>query len=260
MKSSNISNASLDSSLKDFDSVSLGELKEFELMKRAETKYIVNKKMLKEILEDLLNEYKILEIKGNRRENYCTVYFDTPDFKMYKAHHNGALNRYKVRKRKYVNSELAFVEVKLKDNKRKTIKKRIPISESSDIFVSNAKNFVDEKSPFSSEDLSEVLWTYYTRITLVSKKGLERLTIDTDLEFYDGTKRKHSALPGLAIIELKQDKLSNSSYFVQLMHKMGVRPLGFSKYCIGVCSVYDDVKSNNFKEKLLLVNKLEGRK
>lgn len=258
IKSLSMPNVNLDGSLKKFDSISLEGMRDFELLDRAETKYVINKAMLKDILDSLSQNYKVLEINGNKEENYCTVYFDTPDFKMYNAHHNGALNRYKVRTREYIGSKLSFVEVKFKDNKRKTIKKRIPIPESTGYLASGAKEFVQEKSPFSSENLSEVLWNYYTRITLASKNSLERLTIDTNLKFYDGTKKKHVELPDLAVIELKQKKFSNSSYFVRLMHQMGVRPLGFSKYCIGVCSVYDNVKSNNFKEKLMIVNKLEG--
>lgn len=37
---------------------------------------------------------------------------------------------------------------------------------------------------------------------------------------------------------------------------MNIHPTGFSKYCIGVSLLYQNVKYNNFKPKLRLVHKL----
>lgn len=251
-------NLNVDEALKNFEPISLNEMKSVELMDRAEMKYLVSKEMLVEILQELADKYKVLEIEGQRKNNYNTIYFDTPDFEMYHKHHNGALNRHKIRMRKYLDSDLSFVEVKFKDNKKRTNKKRIPIPTDLESLDRKSNKFVGKKSPFSSENLKQVLWNYYSRITLVSKNRVERLTIDTNLEFYDGDKKKHIALPNLAIVEVKQEGFSQKSDFVKLMHEKLVRPMGFSKYCIGVCSVYEGVKTNNFKEKLLMVNKLGG--
>ena len=67
----------------------------------------------------------ILQIDGKRKHDYKSLYFDTEDRKFYNDHHNQRVNRYKVRYREYVDSGLVFLEIKCKNNKGKTIKKRL---------------------------------------------------------------------------------------------------------------------------------------
>ena len=95
-----------------FKKITLEEMNAVSLMKRTDTKYIVNVNFLAPILEDLQKEYQVLEIDNRRIMNYSSVYFDTPEFKFYFDHHNGKVNRTKIRQRKYVDSELTFLEIK----------------------------------------------------------------------------------------------------------------------------------------------------
>jgi SPX domain protein involved in polyphosphate accumulation len=67
----------------------------------------------------------VLEINGARLHHYQTLYFDTRDFALYSQHHNGQRARYKVRVREYLDSEMAFLEVKRKTNQNRTIKSRL---------------------------------------------------------------------------------------------------------------------------------------
>jgi len=88
----------------------------------------------------------------------------------------------------------------------------------------------------------------------VSRQSVERLTLDVNLTFRrDGAR---VGMPGLAIAEVKQEGFDMQSDFMSQMRMMGVRPSGFSKYCMGVASLYDDVKKNNFKPRMLQVGKL----
>ena len=103
-----------------FKKITLEEMNAVSLMKRTDTKYIVNVNFLAPILEDLQKEYQVLEIDNRRIMNYSSVYFDTPEFKFYFDHHNGKVNRTKIRQRKYVDSELTFLEIKQKLATRKT--------------------------------------------------------------------------------------------------------------------------------------------
>ena len=61
---------------------------------------------------------------GKLIHDYKSLYYDTEDWKFYLDHHNGRVNRNKIRFREYVGSKLTFLEIKLKNNKGKTIKKR----------------------------------------------------------------------------------------------------------------------------------------
>ena len=103
--------------LDEFNSVSLKDMEDVTLMKRVDTKFILNELSLKSILKELTADYNILEIDGLRLMKYNSLYFDTPDKKFYHDHHNKRINRVKVRIRKYVDSDLSFLEIKIKDKK-----------------------------------------------------------------------------------------------------------------------------------------------
>ena len=111
-----------------FSPISLEKLKErTALLKRHETKYLVEKDKLFDVLETLKEYYHILEIGQKRIFEYESCYFDTEDKMNYFQHHQGKRHRVKVRTRAYVDSkDLTYFEVKLK-KKTQTFKYRIPI-------------------------------------------------------------------------------------------------------------------------------------
>ena len=94
--------------LLDFDPISLLEMDRVKLMNRIDTKFAFSASQLIQILPDLAENYKILEIEGTRLPFYESLYFDDDDFGFFKDHHNGRTNRFKVRFRKYVESNLIF--------------------------------------------------------------------------------------------------------------------------------------------------------
>lgn len=108
-----------------FDPVSLDEINEVKLMSRIDRKYWFHISKLNEFLEMALPYYHILEINGQRLMEYETEYFDTTDNQMYLYHHRRELPRHKIRLRKYLSTETGFLEVKLKTNKKLTVKSRI---------------------------------------------------------------------------------------------------------------------------------------
>ncbi|MEZ4517392.1 MAG: hypothetical protein R3C44_11370 [Chloroflexota bacterium] len=83
----------------------------------------------------------------------------------------------------------------------------------------------------------------------------ERVTIDLNLRFEHAGQA--TALPGIVIAEVKQERVNFQSPFTRLMRTHGVRPTGFSKYCVGVSKLHaNEVKHNNFKPSLRKVDKL----
>jgi hypothetical protein len=247
----------LDGCLKDFEKTNLAKLGKASLLRRSETKFIMTKDDLLRILPKLSRYYKILQVEGKLKNKYATVYFDTPNFELYNQHHNGVSNRYKIRSREYLDTNLSFIEIKFKNNKKKTTKKRMEISNEIGLTNKETREFIQEKSNIDFKNLIPTLYNHYTRITLVNKKSVERVTVDFDLQFFDKD-NKSVELQNLVIAEIKQEKFSQNSEFIKLMHENLIRPTSFSKYCIGVSILYEDVKKNNFKENLLLLNKIEG--
>ncbi len=237
--------------------ISLERMYNVALLRRVDTKYVLSETQLYQALSYLATDYDVLEIKKQRIHHYQTLYFDTPDFRFYRQHHNGQRDRYKVRFRAYVDSGLTFLEVKRKTNKNVTIKSRLQTLDTVTHLDANADSFVRAHYPQPIEGLAPRLWNDFWRITLVSKHSVERLTLDVGLSFLaEGTR---AALPGLAIAEVKQEAFSLHSEFVGQMRELGVRSLKFSKYCIGISGLYPQVKHNNFKPQWLYINKLMGK-
>lgn len=115
------------------------------------------------------------------------------------------------------------------------------------------QEFVNKKAT-DTLDLEPKIWNSYTRTTLVDTIAGERVTLDTDLCFYFGD--KHIALPNFVIAEVKQDGENRHSRFIRHMKSRLMRPDGISKYCLGIAMLYPEIKSNNFKEKILRIQKI----
>lgn len=239
--------------LEDFTPIFLKEMDGVKLMERRDIKYIFREDQLPSLLHALMDGYRVLEVNGKRANRYQTLYFDTPDFFLYHQHHNKRVNRFKVRMRKYVESNHVFFEIKFKNNHGKVIKDRIVQHEIEERIDDDAETFLIRKTPLAAESLEAKFWVNYSRITLVNKSQPERVTIDVGLNYVNGTKQK--AYDGMVIAEVKQASMMLSP-FMQLMKNQKIRRASISKYCLGVMSLVDDIKSNRFKPKLLYLNKI----
>ncbi len=237
--------------LNTYSPTTLEEMDKAKLMDRTDTKFTFSNENLMKVLEEVKGSYKVLEIENCRASKYQTLYYDTADLSLYLKHHAGKLNRYKVRHRTYVESKLGFLEVKFKNNKGRTIKKRIKIMEVPQQWTNDASEFIQAKTPYAPETLVPNIWVNYKRITLVNNENAERVTIDTELEFIN--KSYTEKMTNLVIAEVKQDK-KNPSVFLAAMKKFGIREGSISKYCMGVAVTNKTIKKNNFKEKLLSLN------
>jgi hypothetical protein len=236
-----------------FEPITLVEMDAVKLLNRHDVKFAFHICLLPDILEKLKTDYKVLSIEGNRISRYETRYFDTPDLKMYIQHHNGKLNRHKVRFREYLDSGILFFEIKLKNNKGRTIKDRIRLDERDFTIHDKTEDLLVKKTGYNAGMLKEIMEVRYKRITLVHKNLMERLTIDLGLNYVlDG---KELSFPKLVIAEVKQDNNTRST-FISLMQNKFIQTLSISKYCLGIASLYKEIKTNNFKSKLLHVKKL----
>ncbi|MBK8903246.1 MAG: polyphosphate polymerase domain-containing protein [Anaerolineaceae bacterium] len=234
--------------------ISLSKMGRVALLNRTDTKYVLPLATLQRIMPQLTEVYSVLVVQGKHASHYRTLYFDSADFTLYHRHHAGILDRYKVRAREYVDSHLAFLEVKHKTNKGRTIKSRMQTPELADEIGVETAAFLHDTLPFDPARLEPKLWVAYDRITLVSELRQERVTIDLNLAF--SWQDETVSLPQLVIVEVKQDGFSTQSGMIRLLRQNQVQPLGFSKYCMGVSLLYSQIKHNNFKPKLRLVQKL----
>lgn len=233
--------------------IQLAEMDKVRLMNRTDTKFWFHRNNLIDIFKAMQDDYFILSIDGITELPYRTEYFDTLMDDMYTAHHNGKLNRYKIRRRSYVSSGISFLEIKFKNNKGRTIKKRINTPITHNGFNDAEDAFLKEFSPFSARDLAPSLLNEFSRITLVHKNFKERCTIDFNLRFKTSSHQK--ALNDLAILEIKSDGAPSGSPLRMFMRDQRIKSSGFSKYCIGRTYTSSNVKNNAFKPKIRMIEK-----
>ena len=229
-----------------FKKHSLNDLKRASLMDRVDTKFIVKKEHLPRILNLLQSTHSVLSVGGQEVSEYRNHYFDTPDMRLYKAHHNGKLNRYKVRQRHYVGSQLRFLEVKFKNNKKRTKKTRVRIDPEN---YNGVDDFVRTSMGGTMPRLLSKQISGYRRIAFANEEAAERITIDFDIWYQATDNGPTVELNELCIVEVKQAKKNMSSPFFKLAKQLGYAPTSFSKYCIGCALLYGDtLKSNRFKD------------
>lgn len=255
---------SISSLISKFTPISLSEMESVKLMNRIDTKYAVPLSLLPALLEAAREDYFAQEIDGKRIATYDTMYYDTETLDMYIRHHDRQLVRQKIRVRQYVESNLTFLEIKRKNNKGRTKKKRIAIPGfdiSGNTFGESKRekwsveDFIAAKSRYVWSELSPHLSTKFHRITLVNKAKTERLTIDIDLVWENVVTGESKSFPNLVIVELKRDG-NVPSKMTKIMLDLRVKPLKISKYCIGTTLTTPGLKKNRFKDKIRKIVKL----
>ncbi|MBO4571424.1 MAG: polyphosphate polymerase domain-containing protein [Bacteroidales bacterium] len=254
---------SLEVPLERMEPISLDEMDSIKLMNRIDTKYLTAEETLVNVLSDAAGAgYRVLEADGSRISPYDSLYFDTPSLKMFFDHHNRKLTRQKVRTRIYLNSGLAFLEIKRKNNKGRTKKKRVGIpAEEFGGFASdgNACRYLEEHSAFTSGELTPAAETAFRRITLVNPEKTERITIDTCLTFKNFRTGLGTSLQDAVVIEIKQDGRAPSPMKrILLDHR--VKPVRISKYCIATTVTSPGLKTGRFKEKVRTIEKTINKK
>ena len=241
--------------------ITLQEMSGIKLMNRTDTKFVTTLEQLCVFLSSVKGKYFIQEIDGKRIANYHTTYFDTADYQMYRMHHAGRSGREKIRVRTYLDSDATFLEVKNKNNHGRTKKKRITVGGVGTL--QNERNevvpFLDKHAWYTLDEVTPVIENWFNRITLVNYGKTERLTIDFNLRFHHLKSDGRKSLQRVAIIELKRDG-NIPSPALDLLLKARIKRSGFSKYCIGSAMTHKGLKSNNFKERLMMIGKIENKR
>jgi len=254
-----------------FEKITLDELNQTSsYLKRIDRKFLVTASQLKEILKDVTKDFKVLEIAGKRIFSYDNVYMDTDDYLFYNQHQNRFNKRTKIRTRLYVDSDLAFFEFKQKENwVTQKYRYSFPIEEHGTM-TKGKKRFYEgvwqamydwEKAPA----ITPAIRTKYKRITLVSKDGSERLTIDFSIktENLRNQWQNEIDLKNLVIIESKT--LNDSCKSIEIIKKHGIKQAhSCSKYSLwviysGLAEKYDTFKDTMEEIKNIRLETIKNR-
>jgi hypothetical protein len=238
--------------------ITLAEMQQIRLMDRVDAKFVASSSALPQLLTEMSPYFKVQQTDGQRIAPYFTQYLDTPSFNMFVMHQNGKLNRQKIRIRTYVDSHLSFLEVKNKTQKGRTQKVRVPVATPQVISIEElhaSRTFLEQHSLFDSATLAPALTNRFHRITFVNLRHTERVTIDLNLSFTNIATSNRIALDNIMILELKQDGRRHSD-FRDILHRLRIHRMAFSKYCMGMALTDPNIKYNRFKSKCIIINKL----
>lgn len=221
------------------------------MLERLDHKYVVRAEVLREIAGELAEHFDVLEIDGRRSFTYDTCYFDDAERRSYFDHHQGRRRRMKVRVRRYVEAAQCYVEVKLKDRRGITVKKRMayPLHKYGtldDAGVAHVRRSHEAQYgiPFERA-LEPVLQMSYRRTTLVAKAGGERMTIDSRIRFGDDDSA--TALDeALFIVETKSAHGHGVADAILRRHHQHPSK-GCSKYCVGMSATGSVERCNRFR-------------
>lgn len=244
-----------------FRPISLAQLNASSAMlERLDNKYVIRQSALRDAIAPLSQHFDILEIDGKRDFTYETCYFDDAKLSSYFDHHQGRRQRCKVRVRKYTDAQTCFIEVKLKDKRGITIKKRLDhpldrygaLDERSMAHVQSAYGELYGRK--FNPVLEPVLDITYQRVTLTAKDGGERMTIDSGLVF-SGAGRSHPINDAIFIVETKS--ANGNGIADKILRGLHQHPTTHcSKYCIGAAVLQLVNRRNNFLPALRKVEAL----
>jgi len=242
-----------------FATASLAEAADYTLSDRTDIKFVLRCDTLWPVLAGLVGRYRILDIDGSRFTTYRTQYFDTESFALFRRHHAGGSNRYKLRTRTYLNTGQSYIEIKRRTRTGATSKIRRATAGFETELQADARAFVDANCPHPSASFVPTLRNRFDRICLMSDERQERLTVDLDVAVE--TAAGAVPIPNVAVAELKQQRRSGAggrSAFLCAMREERQRPTGFSKYCIGLLLTRPEIKHNLFLPQLKRLQSVMG--
>lgn len=228
----------------DLEPVTLDELNDrAALTTRRDRKYLVPADRLPTLLGALADHLRVLDIDGRRGFGYDTRYFDSPDLTSFLDTARRRPFRYKIRTRHYVDSDLAWFEVKQRGRRGITVKHRWSFDDGPHRFGARELDIVAETlgEDVAARALDPTLETRFERTTLLVDDA--RMTVDLDVAFsapgtVDARRLRH------AIVETKTT--GSPCRADRTLWRLGVRPTTVSKYGTGLAALRPDLPSNRW--------------
>lgn len=226
------------------------------LLDRVDRKYIVRRDEVARAVDRLDGEGRVLDIDGERRFGYLTVYYDTPTGDLLLAAARRRPRRAKVRTRTYLATGTSFFEVKSRQRTGRATKQRWeragdPLCLHDDELAILAG--YDEIAPLTAE-LAPAIVTEYIRTTLVV--GTQRATIDAGLFTgpvrnvgwdgvgWDGVGCAAGCGVGEHVIVETKSPDRRPGPLDRALWSLGHRPQRFSKYAVGAVCARPELPAN----------------
>jgi hypothetical protein len=224
------------------------------LQKRVDTKMVIDKSMLTDLVSSVTEHYALVLSTEQQEARYKNIYFDTDDHLCLRDHHRGRRPRYKVRIRHHIDRSMSFLEVKQRLSNDSTRKHRLPIPFMKENLEDNELSFIGEHLPIAPECLRPSMWINFRRITLVGLQTPERVTFDSSLTFSTGDAASMDWTHGV-IVEVKQERFKPRTPIMLGLRHVRAFPTTLSKYCTGAQLLLPQVKMNRYHPRLRVLRR-----
>ena len=221
-----------------FGVAGLDLLEDRALTVRSDWKFVLPQAALPKLLRALSETHLVLMAGQARWARYSSQYYDTPDLVCFHDHRRGKPRRFKVRHRDYLDRHLTMLEIKDRDPRGDTHKRRLPQSWRQRSVDVQGVTFLSEDGHVPVQALIPTLANRFWRMTLLGEKVQERLTVDLGIGF--GLNGRQTDLQGVCVLEVKSAEPRHLTPTLALLSRAGMRPRGMSKYCIGTCLLMPD--------------------
>lgn len=231
------------SRLSTFEKADSTLLSKRKLLRRTDSKFLMSERDVPSLLGNLKPNYSVLLASEQTIASYRTLYFDTRDFRCFHDHRRGKRPRYKTRIRHYDDRKVSYLEIKKKNSANVTVKSRMEIPfDTSCLDTSEAIEFIGAHTPIKGREFHPVLWTNFSRLTLLNDRHNERVTIDINLSFISD--EQVVAMTGVAILEVKQPSFSMQTPIMRDLAKRRIRRKSASKYCAALNATRKQLANN----------------
>ena len=237
-----------------FEPVSPELLARRDLLQRTDTKYLLPRRALPELLAQLGRDYRVLYAGQRPSALYLTQYLDTPAFDLFHDHRRGKRLRFKLRVRHYIDRGLSYLEVKGKCAGGGTRKSRRALGYMCDELSPDDDRWLSEQAPIDGATLAPSLVNQFSRITLVGIELPERITLDMDLGFQND--ESSCTLSGVLVVEVKQPRFFRRSPVMQALARCRALPGSTSKYCVGSMLLRPGLRHNRLLPALARIERV----
>ncbi|MGP9683216.1 polyphosphate polymerase domain-containing protein [Brachybacterium sp. AOP3-A1-3] len=242
--------------------IDLGAMEEqASLMTRVDRKYLVPASVAVDLLEAMAEDLHVLEIAGGRSFAYRSLYYDTPDLDAYRTAATKRRRRFKVRRREYVDSGTAFLEVKTRTGRGDTekIREQVPMLRGEDQPLPGGEELTGSSLDYvrarlrdagvepPTQALLPVMETAYHRTTLLHGSEGSRVTLDRALT-WRGTALQQYRLEDLLVLETKS-ALSPGA-IDRFLWRAHHRPQRISKFATGMALLDPTLPANRWHRTL----------
>lgn len=216
---------------------------EYALSARSVEKFILPAAAAASLLPALANEYLVVRAGSRGIATYETLYFDTAALELYHEHRRGFRIRHKVRIRSYPDRCLTRLEVKTRQSDVLTTKAVRGRAYGEMGLRAADRRFAEELTGLDGF-LAARAFTQFNRLTLIGIAAGDRVTIDLDLVI--GTESRRQAMPGVAIVEVKQPP-AHERRDTPALHELkaqGWRRCSISKYAAAIALLHPGIAHN----------------